>query len=162
MVFGDKVFGRQLGLYEVMRIRPLWWNQCPCKKTCHSTCSLTLSLSLSCEHTKRKQPPISQEENLHQTCPHWHPDLRTVRNTLLLFTIHYYPFFSFYAFFSFLKNFYWGIVALQCCVSFYCTAKWISSVYTYIQRRRWHPTPVLLPRESHGWRSLVGCSPWGR
>ena len=29
-------------------------------------------------------------------------------------------------------------------------------------RRRWHPTPVLLPRESHGRRSLVGCSPWGR
>ena len=23
-------------------------------------------------------------------------------------------------------------------------------------------TPVLLPRTSHGWRSLVGCSPWGR
>ena len=31
-----------------------------------------------------------------------------------------------------------------------------------LQRRRWHPTPVLLPGESHGWRSLVGCSPWGR
>ena len=29
-------------------------------------------------------------------------------------------------------------------------------------RRRWHPTPVLLPRKSHGRRSLVGCSPWGR
>ena len=27
--------------------------------------------------------------------------------------------------------------------------------------RQWHPTPVLLLRESHGWRSLVGCSPWG-
>ena len=25
-----------------------------------------------------------------------------------------------------------------------------------------HPTPVLLLGESHGWRSLVGCSPWGR
>ena len=25
----------------------------------------------------------------------------------------------------------------------------------------WHPTPVLLPGESHGRRSLVGCSPWG-
>ena len=25
-----------------------------------------------------------------------------------------------------------------------------------------HPTPVLLPGKSHGWRSLVGCSPWGR
>ena len=23
------------------------------------------------------------------------------------------------------------------------------------------PTPVFLPGESHGQRSLVGCSPWG-
>ena len=30
------------------------------------------------------------------------------------------------------------------------------------RRRHWHPTPVLLPGKSHGWRSLVGCSPWGR
>ena len=30
------------------------------------------------------------------------------------------------------------------------------------RRRRWHPTPVLLPGKSHGWRSLVGCSPQGR
>ena len=30
-----------------------------------------------------------------------------------------------------------------------------------LQRRQWHPTPVLLPGKSHGWRSLVGCSPWG-
>ena len=29
-------------------------------------------------------------------------------------------------------------------------------------RRRRHPTPVLLPGKSHGRRSLVGCSPWGR
>ena len=29
-------------------------------------------------------------------------------------------------------------------------------------RRQWHPTPVLLTGQSHGWRSLVGCSPWGR
>ena len=27
-------------------------------------------------------------------------------------------------------------------------------------RRQWHPTPVLLLGESHGWRRLVGCSPW--
>ena len=27
---------------------------------------------------------------------------------------------------------------------------------------QWHPTPVLLPGKYHGWRSLVGCSPWGR
>ena len=30
------------------------------------------------------------------------------------------------------------------------------------RRRRWHPTPVLLPGKSHGWRSLVGCHLWGR
>ena len=29
-------------------------------------------------------------------------------------------------------------------------------------RRQWHPTPVRLPGKSHGRRSLVGCSPWGR
>ena len=29
-------------------------------------------------------------------------------------------------------------------------------------RRQWHPTPVLLPGKSHGRRSLVDCSPWGR
>ena len=29
-------------------------------------------------------------------------------------------------------------------------------------RRQWHPTPVLLPGKSHGWRSLEGCGPWGR
>ena len=32
----------------------------------------------------------------------------------------------------------------------------------FIQRRQWHPTPVLLPGKSHRWRSLVGCSLWGR
>ena len=29
-------------------------------------------------------------------------------------------------------------------------------------RRKWQPTPVSLPGKSHGQRSLVGCSPWGR
>ena len=29
-------------------------------------------------------------------------------------------------------------------------------------RRKWQSTPVLLPRKSHGQRSLVGYSPWGR
>ena len=38
----------------------------------------------------------------------------------------------------------------------------IRSQQFYTRRRQWHPTPVLLPGKSHGWRSLVGCSPWGR
>ena len=30
-----------------------------------------------------------------------------------------------------------------------------------VRRRQWHPTPVLLPGKSHGWRSLEGRSPGG-
>ena len=41
------------------------------------------------------------------------------------------------------------------CLSVYmCVINWLL--------RQWHPTPVLLPGKSHGRRSLVGCSPWGR
>ena len=39
------------------------------------------------------------------------------------------------------------------------------SIYSFCllsRRRQWQATPVLLPRKSQGWRSLVGCSPWGR
>ena len=28
-------------------------------------------------------------------------------------------------------------------------------------KRKWQPTPVLLPGKFHGWRSLVGYNPWG-
>jgi len=31
----------------------------------------------------------------------------------------------------------------------------------YYQRRKWQPTPVFLPGESHSQRSLAGYSPWG-
>ena len=34
--------------------------------------------------------------------------------------------------------------------------------FSFMVGRQWHPTPVFLPGKSHGWRSLVGCSPWGR
>ena len=44
--------------------------------------------------------------------------------------------------------------------------EWLSLGHSiYVQpkgRRQRHPNPVLLPGNSHGWRSLVGCSPWGR
>ena len=38
---------------------------------------------------------------------------------------------------------------------------WVS-LCSLFRRRQWHPSPVLLPEKSHGRRSLVGCSPWGR
>ena len=31
-----------------------------------------------------------------------------------------------------------------------------------ISQRKWQRTPLFLPGESHGQRSLVGYSPWGR
>ena len=35
--------------------------------------------------------------------------------------------------------------------------------FTFIHwRRKWQPTPVFLPGESQGLRSLVGCRLWGR
>ena len=37
-----------------------------------------------------------------------------------------------------------------------------SRYYPIVWRRKWQPTPVLLPGKSHGWRSLVVYSPWGR
>ena len=37
------------------------------------------------------------------------------------------------------------------------------SLFTFIHwRRKWQPTPVLLPGESQGQGSLVGCHLWGR
>ena len=41
-------------------------------------------------------------------------------------------------------------------------AKECSNYCTIAFKRQWHPTPVLLPGKSHGWRSLVGCNPRGR
>ena len=46
------------------------------------------------------------------------------------------------------------------------THSWKERPYSWLPevevRRRWRPTPVLLPKKSRGRRSLVGCSPWGR
>ena len=42
------------------------------------------------------------------------------------------------------------------------TAGQLCALMHIFWRRQWHPTPVLLPGKSHGRRSLVGCSPWGR
>ena len=33
--------------------------------------------------------------------------------------------------------------------------------YLFLLTQQWQPTPVLLPRKSHGRRSLVGYTPWG-
>ena len=48
-----------------------------------------------------------------------------------------------------------------------CEGEWVTGLYKFLVfgeifwRRKWQPTPVLLPGKSHGWRSQVGYSPWG-
>ena len=42
----------------------------------------------------------------------------------------------------------------------HCHPDYLTYMQSTLRRRQWHPTPVLLPGKSHGWRSLVGCSPW--
>ena len=51
---------------------------------------------------------------------------------------------------------------LSCAVAFYLGDWLLQTTKILSRRRQWHPTPVLLPGKSHGWRSLEGCSPWGR
>ena len=52
------------------------------------------------------------------------------------------------------------------CIPLICiTVDWVTSLSLFIflhWRRKWQPNPVLLPGKSHGQRSLVGCSQWGR
>ena len=45
---------------------------------------------------------------------------------------------------------------------YFWSSFWLGANCGCLWRRQWHPTPVLLPGQSHGWRSLVGCSPRGR
>ena len=35
---------------------------------------------------------------------------------------------------------------------------WVGKI---LWRRKWQPTPVLLPGKFHGWRSLIGYRSWG-
>ena len=52
-----------------------------------------------------------------------------------------------------------GLLLWYCYMSFFFSFFW--PYHESCRRRQWHPTPVLLPGKSHGWRSLEGCSPWG-
>ena len=53
-------------------------------------------------------------------------------------------------------NFLCRMLLIRDCISVIVREVFRFSVFSN-RRRQWHPTPVLLPGKSHGWRSLVGC-----
>ena len=102
-------------------------------------------------------------------------------NVILIFSDIFFPFTSLMGwklyplcFILCFYDFYWvGVLFYvhEYLLLFFCkfpvhTLCWFLYLIIYsfiiIQRRQWHPTPVLLPRKSHGRSSLVGCRPWGR
>ena len=52
-------------------------------------------------------------------------------------------------------------VGLQRVVHDWVTSLHYFTSYFYHWRRKWQPTPVFLPGESHGQRILTGHGPWG-
>ena len=66
-------------------------------------------------------------------------------------------------------NLYWvnwvSLVAQQQRICLQCRSHRRCKFYPWVGkipwRREWQPTPVFLPGESYGQRSLVGYSPWG-
>ena len=52
----------------------------------------------------------------------------------------------------------WSLMASLVAQTVKCLHPWVGKIPC---RRKWQPTPVLLPGKFHGQRSLVSYSPWG-
>ena len=117
----------------------------------HSTPSLVL---ISCRLLGDSHP---ESLNIHQ-------GLRVFSFCFLYF--HSFLLFSFFFFLYVLGHYFTS--SFQPLFSSFAIRLWNIPVYLnyyilyILWRRQWHPTAVLLPGKSHGWRSLEGCSPWGR
>ena len=104
--------------------------------------------------------PIFLPEDFHghrslAGCSPWgHKELDTIEQ------LHFH--FSFCSDGEFLLVFLICIEGSSLCLNFFILE---SSGQSHFQRDDfflWHPTPVLVPGKSHGWRNVVCYSPWGR
>ena len=56
----------------------------------------------------------------------------------------------------------WPLLSFPNLLAYWVQRPFYSSFENCVWRRQWHPPPVLLPGESQGWGSLVGCRLWCR
>ena len=56
----------------------------------------------------------------------------------------------------------WNIFSIIFSILIYMRCRFDPGVWKIPWRRKWQPTPIFLPGESHGQRSLAVYSPWGR
>ena len=110
----------------------------------HGTSICPTHYNVSCEHWSRRRAPYSHLQS---------PAFSWVLLSLLLIQVS--------TCFSFSWDFPGGseVKASACNAG---DLRSIPGLGRFPWRRKWQPTPVLLPRNSHGWRILVVYSPWGR
>ena len=165
-------------------------NSCPSSRWCHPAISSSVVPFSSCPQSLPAIRVFSNESNLHMRWPkYWsfsfsiipskeHPGLISFRMDWL--DLDYWIQISRFTYFQ-------SVPIILKMSLIYHLLQWLAFLLLYIlalklirnkpslcfqnilqsssmssRRRQWHPTPVLLPGKSHGWRSLVGCSPWGR
>ena len=128
-------------------------DSCPLSQWCHPTISSSVVLFSSCPQSF----PASGSFSTSSTNPHSICFLATAELSLLVCPSALWSSYT-----ALLKGFLIGDSGKQSAFQ-WCRrhrfSLWIGELSWW---RKWKPSPVFLPGESHGQRSLVGCSPWGR
>ena len=94
--------------------------------------------------------------------------------SLFMSVLHYFYYCTFLVSFKIRKCESSKFALFQDCFGYlaYCGSSWTWGWLLHFWKRglgiligielKWHPTPIPLPGKSHGRKTLVGCSPWGR